>query len=166
MLSSATCQAVVFTAAAECKLSRILQLALIVVTEQLPPKVRYCPHSGTGLMQSVAGHTLLGRTAFRHDRTFAVARRAAQPRRRALVVSNMFTGIVQGTAAVADLESKENFKAFKIRFPNAKADGVQIGASVAINGTCLTVTAIDGDVLSFDVMQETLRATSLGNLQV
>eukprot|EP00775_Hariotina_reticulata_P006059 gene6059-6297_t len=78
----------------------------------------------------------------------------------------MFTGIVQGTAAVAELDSKDNFKSFKIDFPPGKANGVQIGASVAINGTCLTVTAIDGDVLSFDVMMETLRATSLGALQV
>lgn len=92
--------------------------------------------------------------------------RRAQPRRRALVVSNMFTGIVQGTASIADLDSNDNFKAIRIQFPNGKADGVQIGASVAINGTCLTVTAIHGDVLSFDVMQETLRATSLGHLQV
>lgn len=78
----------------------------------------------------------------------------------------MFTGIVQGTATVDEVESKEQFKAFRIKFPEHRAGGVQIGASVAINGTCLTVTAIDGDVLSFDVMQETLRATSLGGLQV
>jgi riboflavin synthase len=78
----------------------------------------------------------------------------------------MFTGIVQGTAAVAELDSKDNFKSFKIDFPAGKTSGVQIGASVAINGTCLTVTAIDENVLSFDVMMETLRATSLGALQV
>lgn len=78
----------------------------------------------------------------------------------------MFTGIAQGTAEVAQLESKENFKSFQIQFPAGKTQNIQIGASVAVNGTCLTVTAIDGDVLSFDVMQETLRATSLGSLQV
>eukprot|EP00878_Enallax_costatus_P019078 GHUV01020116.1.p1 GENE.GHUV01020116.1~~GHUV01020116.1.p1 ORF type:complete len:172 (+),score=38.36 GHUV01020116.1:164-679(+) len=111
--------------------------------------------------------SLCGSGAFAKQQQFThLVRRAAHQRRRALVVSNMFTGIVQGTAAVADLDSKENFKAFRIQFPSGKAEGVQIGASVAINGTCLTVTAIDGDVLSFDVMQETLRATSLGNLQV
>jgi riboflavin synthase len=78
----------------------------------------------------------------------------------------MFTGIVQGTAEVAQLDTKENFRSFRIQFPAGRTENIQIGASVAINGTCLTVTAIDGDVLSFDVMAETLRATSLGNLQV
>lgn len=78
----------------------------------------------------------------------------------------MFTGIVQGLATVAQVNEADNFKSFRIQFPGGKADGVQIGASVAINGTCLTVTAIEQDVLSFDVMSETLRATSLGALQV
>lgn len=117
-------------------------------------------------MQSALRHGRLASPVISHSRLFTTKRGIPVPRRRTLVVSNMFTGIVQGTAAIAELNSKENFKAFRIQFPDGKADGVQIGASVAINGTCLTVTAMDGDVLSFDVMQETLRATSLGNLQV
>lgn len=99
-----------------------------------------------------------------------VASRVTLPRQsrrqRALVVHNMFTGIVQGLAAVAHVNEADSFKSFKIQFPPGKADGIQIGASVAINGTCLTVTAIEQDVLSFDVMSETLRATSLGALKV
>ena len=43
--------------------------------------------------------------------------------------------------------------------------GVQMGASVAINGTCLTVTSIDGDAIEFDVIGETLRRTNLGALK-
>eukprot|EP00955_Chlamydomonas_euryale_P049689 354318-Chlamydomonas_euryale.AAC.17 len=39
------------------------------------------------------------------------------------------------------------------------------GASVAINGTCLTVTDIADDTLSFDIIVETLRATNLGELE-
>ncbi|KXZ45747.1 hypothetical protein GPECTOR_51g733 [Gonium pectorale] len=77
----------------------------------------------------------------------------------------MFTGIVQGTANVATVESKDKFSSLDIHFPEGKVDGVKIGASVAINGTCLTVTRIAGDTLSFDVMMETLRATNLGTLQ-
>ncbi|KAG2495156.1 hypothetical protein HYH03_006764 [Edaphochlamys debaryana] len=77
----------------------------------------------------------------------------------------MFTGIVQGTASIATVERQDQFSALNIHFPPGKVDGVKIGASVAINGTCLTVTRIDGDVLSFDVMMETLRATNLGGLQ-
>lgn len=65
---------------------------------------------------------------------------------------------------VVDIESKEKFKNVKIKFPVGKTDGVQLGASVAINGTCLTVTEIHQNVLSFDIMMETLRATNLGGL--
>jgi riboflavin synthase len=76
----------------------------------------------------------------------------------------VFTGIVQGKAEVEDVQRKEDFARFNIRLPAGKADGVQIGASVAINGACLTVTSIAGDLLGFDVMVETLRATNLGAL--
>ncbi len=48
-------------------------------------------------------------------------------------------GIVQGQAAVVDVEERENFRSIRIEFPAGKVDGVQIGASVAVNGTCLTV---------------------------
>ncbi len=77
----------------------------------------------------------------------------------------MFTGIVQGTAEVAAVSSKDKFSQVKIRFPDGKVTGIAIGASVAINGTCLTVTEIHGDTLSFDIMMETLRATNIGDLQ-
>jgi riboflavin synthase len=43
---------------------------------------------------------------------------------------------------------------------------VQPGASIAHNGCCLTVTAINDDLLSFDLMQETLKVTNLGGLEM
>lgn len=43
--------------------------------------------------------------------------------------------------------------------------GVQIGDSVAVNGCCLTVAALEDDVVSFDLLQETLARTSLGALE-
>lgn len=76
----------------------------------------------------------------------------------------VFTGIVQGTAEVVDVASKDKFSQVLIKFPSGKVDGVKLGASVAINGTCLTVTEINKDTLSFDIMMETLRATNLGEL--
>ena len=42
---------------------------------------------------------------------------------------------------------------------------LQIGASVANNGCCLTITQIDGDAVSFDLMKETLEKTNLGRLK-
>lgn len=88
----------------------------------------------------------------------------ATRQRRALHVCNMFTGIVQGTAEIAAVDKLTDLSRLRIQFPDGKVDGISIGASVAINGTCLTVTEIQGDSLSFDVMKETLRATSLGLL--
>jgi riboflavin synthase len=78
----------------------------------------------------------------------------------------MFTGIVQGTARVATVDRQDKFSGLEVAFPEGRAAGIAIGASVALNGTCLTVTRIEGDKLCFDVMMETLRATNLGGLQV
>jgi riboflavin synthase len=78
----------------------------------------------------------------------------------------MFTGIVQGTAEVIDIREKENFRTHVIRMPAALLDGLEPGASVAHNGCCLTVTAVEGDRVFFDLMQETLRITNLGRLSV
>jgi riboflavin synthase len=78
----------------------------------------------------------------------------------------MFTGIVQGTAEVVDIIEKENFRTHTIRLPQNELEGLKPGASVAHNGCCLTVVDIDGDLVRFDLMQETLRVTNLGELKV
>jgi riboflavin synthase len=77
----------------------------------------------------------------------------------------MFTGIVQGIAIIEDVITAPGLSTFAIALPTGRAEGVTIGASVAINGTCMTVTRQQGDVLYFDAMQETLRATTLGALE-
>ena len=64
----------------------------------------------------------------------------------------MFTGIVQGMAVVQEVSRKENFSEVAVRFPEGRLEGIRVGASVAINGTCLTVTAINDDILNFDIM--------------
>jgi len=76
----------------------------------------------------------------------------------------MFTGIVQGIAKVTDIITAPGLNTLVIEFPDDKVHGVTIGASVAINGTCLTVTRQEGAKLCFDAMQETLRLTTLGAL--
>ncbi|MGD8111748.1 riboflavin synthase subunit alpha [Vibrio sp. TRT 17S01] len=78
----------------------------------------------------------------------------------------MFTGIVQGTAELVAINKKERFQTHTIRLNNTMRSGLEIGASVAHNGCCLTVTHIDGDLVNFDLMQETLKLTNLGALQV
>ncbi|WP_417566085.1 riboflavin synthase subunit alpha [Marinobacter sp.] len=77
----------------------------------------------------------------------------------------MFTGIVQGIATIEDVTAEPGLSTFAVRFPADRVGGVTIGASVAINGTCLTVTRQEGSALYFDAMQETLRLTTLGDLK-
>ncbi|MGR5239028.1 riboflavin synthase subunit alpha [Vibrio alfacsensis] len=76
----------------------------------------------------------------------------------------MFTGIVQGTAKVVQIDKKERFQTHIVELEGALAEGLEIGASVAHNGCCLTVTKIEGTHISFDLMQATLALTNLGAL--
>jgi riboflavin synthase len=77
----------------------------------------------------------------------------------------MFTGIVQGTGTITALEKKERALSFVVDL-GERAQGVSLGASVAIAGVCLTVISIDDSRLGFDVMGETLDKTSLSSLRV
>lgn len=78
----------------------------------------------------------------------------------------MFTGIVQGTAEVLAIEEKPNFRTHIVRLPTELLPGLKLGASVSHNGCCLTVTEVQGDRVSFDLVKETLRITNLGDLNV
>ena len=77
----------------------------------------------------------------------------------------MFTGIVQGIAPIHSVIEKTNFKTHVIKMPQELLTDLEIAASVAHNGVCLTVTKIDKDLVSFDLMTETLRVTNLGSLR-
>lgn len=77
----------------------------------------------------------------------------------------MFTGIVQGMATVVSIDEKTHFRTHVVQLPAELLPGLATGASVAHNGCCLTVTAIDGDHVSFDLMKETLRLTTLGEVK-
>ena len=70
----------------------------------------------------------------------------------------MFTGIVIEQGEVVEPPPR-----LVLRAPRTAADAV-VGDSVAIDGCCLTVVAIDGELLSFDAVPETLRRTTLGRL--
>ncbi|MDW2743287.1 riboflavin synthase subunit alpha [Atlantibacter subterraneus] len=78
----------------------------------------------------------------------------------------MFTGIVQGVAKIIAIDEKPNFRTHVVELPLSLLPGLETGASVAHNGCCLTVTEIDGNRVSFDLMKETLRITNLGELAV
>ncbi|SDM07799.1 riboflavin synthase alpha chain [Oryzisolibacter propanilivorax] len=75
----------------------------------------------------------------------------------------MFTGIVQATAAIAAIEDRAGLRTFTIDFPEGFCTDLAIGASVAVDGVCLTVTDIDSPTRArFDVMQQSLAVTTLG----
>ena len=76
----------------------------------------------------------------------------------------MFTGIVQGLCPVVSVEDAANLRHMSVRLDDLAA-GVQTGASVAINGVCLTVTGEMDGILGFDVIRETLKQTNLGALR-
>src|SRR5574344_2261542 len=79
----------------------------------------------------------------------------------------MFTGIVQAVATIAAIQERPGLRTFTLAFPEGFCHGLAIGASVATDGVCLTVT----DILSptqarFDVMQHSLAITTLGGYRV
>jgi len=75
----------------------------------------------------------------------------------------MFTGIVEELGEVVALEHGTDSARLHVRGPLVTTD-VVLGASVAVNGVCLTVTDLTGDVFAVDVMAETLRRSSLASL--
>ncbi|MDK4687784.1 riboflavin synthase [Kingella negevensis] len=79
----------------------------------------------------------------------------------------MFTGIVQGMGKLVAIEqSSADFRSHTVELPEHMAKDLQIGASIAHNGCCLTITQINGRNVRFDLMAETLAKTNLGSLKV
>jgi riboflavin synthase len=77
----------------------------------------------------------------------------------------VFTGIVQGLVAVVGVEEDENLSRIELKMDDL-ASNIELGASVAVNGTCLTVTQVsDNGAVCFDIIKETLDTTNLGILQ-
>lgn len=76
----------------------------------------------------------------------------------------MFTGIVQRLSEVVDVKPEGTLVRLTLDL-GERAKDLELGASVAVNGTCLTVTSTEGTV-SFDVIRETLALTNLGEFKV
>lgn len=75
----------------------------------------------------------------------------------------MFTGLVEEMGEVVSLESGAESAVMAIRGPVVTSDAT-LGSSIAVDGVCLTVTGIEGDVFTVDVMAETLARSGLGRL--
>lgn len=72
----------------------------------------------------------------------------------------MFTGLVECAGEVIELVEGDAAWWLSVAVP-ALAGDLAIGESVAVNGCCLTVVSLDGDQIGFDVLEQTLRCTSL-----
>jgi riboflavin synthase len=76
----------------------------------------------------------------------------------------MFTGIIEELGTVASLSRRGRSALLRIKADKVGQDS-KIGDSVAVNGVCLTVVDNDKKVLSFEVMEDTLKFTGLGSLK-
>jgi riboflavin synthase len=77
----------------------------------------------------------------------------------------VFTGIVQGLRRVVAVDDEPGLRRLQIDL-SGLVESLSPGASVAINGTCLTATSIAGTRVSFDVIRETVERTNLGDIAV
>jgi len=76
----------------------------------------------------------------------------------------MFTGLVELTGKVLSLEPRGESARLIVEAPKI-APELTLGESVAVNGCCLTVTDIANGTFAFDLLMQTLRVTSLGDLK-
>ena len=75
----------------------------------------------------------------------------------------MFTGLIETTASIVDLQSTEEGSRIVINI--SFSNELSLGDSVAVNGCCLTVSAIDEEKSSFDLLKQTLKVTALNELK-
>ena len=78
----------------------------------------------------------------------------------------MFTGIVQGLGEIKSIDDRSGLRTIVIKFDVQQSVSLKLGASVAIDGVCLSVMKIDGDEVVFELMGETLLKTTLRDLKV
>ncbi|UAT42583.1 riboflavin synthase [Anaplasmataceae bacterium AB001_6] len=77
----------------------------------------------------------------------------------------MFTGIINNISTIDFVRQKENEDVLLAIKNNNLAKKTKIGASIAVNGICLTVTQIKDSCLYFELSKETMNRTSFQNIQ-
>jgi riboflavin synthase len=74
----------------------------------------------------------------------------------------VFTGIIQAVASIESVMDQNGIRTFEIEFPSGFCDNLEIGASVSVDGVCLTVTELlSSTKVKFDVMLQSLNITTL-----
>lgn len=78
----------------------------------------------------------------------------------------MYSGITRGLFPIVELEAGSGATHFTVELSPELSQGVELGASIALDGVCLTVVGFHGQRVSFDAISETLSRTTLGELAV
>ena len=78
----------------------------------------------------------------------------------------MYTGIVQGAFEAVEVHRKPDFMSFAVQFPPELLEDLGPGTSVNIDGVCQTVTCLSDGEFEVHAIAETLRVTTLGEVQV
>ena len=77
----------------------------------------------------------------------------------------MFTGIVEGVGKVESLVEEKESWCLTLSLPFEESSGLEAGASLAVNGCCLTFRGQGDKFGEFDLLDETLSRTNLGKLK-
>ena len=78
----------------------------------------------------------------------------------------MFSGIVEGQATLSSKKEEKSIVSMEFKTTGFNPTDLDLGASIAINGVCLTATSLNKDSFSVDVSTETLKCTNIGDLEV
>ena len=78
----------------------------------------------------------------------------------------MFSGIVAGLGIVEHIEDKNQFRHIRIRLPEGTNENISQGASISLDGVCLTVVEFSEHTASFDIIDETLNRTTLSKVEI
>jgi riboflavin synthase len=77
----------------------------------------------------------------------------------------MFTGIIEAIGSISAMEPRGGDSRLSVDCGNLDLSATAIGASIAVNGCCLTVASLSGQVFTADVSRESLGLTTLGTLR-
>lgn len=77
----------------------------------------------------------------------------------------MFTGLIEEISTLKDIQISQSGAVISYSLPKSFQNNIKIGDSIAVNGVCLTVKSIKNNIISSDVMKETLDITNLKYLK-
>ena len=81
-------------------------------------------------------------------------------------MNDMVAGIVAGLGIVEHIEDKNQFRQIRIRLPKGSKENISQGASISLDGVCLTVVEFSEHTATFDIIDETLSRTTLSKVEI